>query len=157
MALPFISEENIDNVIGTLNISEKKFETILAEFKTAQPAILGYLFSDTFDLLTTYEKENFLFISLVIWKSISNASNEKLPIIGGNQIETTEDLNWGKIENIKAKNFQERVTYLFENYPQEDLLAFVEDFLVDDEDNEITKEGRMYIFVAAKTIIDCFV
>ena len=43
----------------------------------------------------------------------------------------------------------------FENYQQEDLLAFVEDSLIDDEDEIVTKVGREPMFVALKSIIDC--
>ena len=42
----------------------------------------------------------------------------------------------------------------FEDYAQEDMLAFVEDNLVEDEDSTITKEGREPIFVALKSVID---
>ena len=37
---------------------------------------------------------------------------------------------------------------------QEDLLAFVEDNLVEDEDSVVTKEGREPMFVALKSVID---
>ena len=55
--------------------------------------------------------------------------------------------------NISRK-FNEKIDPFFKDYPQEDLLAFVEDSLVQDEDSEITNEGRDYIFIALKTIID---
>jgi hypothetical protein len=60
------------------------------------------------------------------------------------------------LEPVKSKPFQHKADVFFKDYPQEDLLAFVEDALADDEDSEVTKEGREPMFVALKTIIDVF-
>jgi len=42
----------------------------------------------------------------------------------------------------------------FKNYFQEDLLAFVEDSLIEEEEGLVTKVGREPMFVALKSIID---
>ena len=55
---------------------------------------------------------------------------------------------------MTAKRFRDRMDIFFENYSQEDLLAFVEDNLVEDEDSLVTKEGREPMFVALKSVID---
>jgi hypothetical protein len=42
----------------------------------------------------------------------------------------------------------------FDGYPQEDLLAFLEDSLQQDEENPVTGVGAELIAVTAKSIID---
>jgi len=42
----------------------------------------------------------------------------------------------------------------FKDYPQEDLLAFAEDALTEDDDSPVTAEGREPMMVFLKTAID---
>jgi hypothetical protein len=77
------------------------------------------------------------------------------------ELEEIEEGNWTQLNDAVGKNFRQKLDGFFEDYPQEDLLAFVEDSLViskegeESDDFEISKEGREPIFVALKTIIDC--
>ena len=57
---------------------------------------------------------------------------------------------------MTAKKFRERLDVFFQDYFQEDLLAFVEDSLSEEEEEMVTKIGREPMFVALKTIIDCW-
>jgi hypothetical protein len=61
------------------------------------------------------------------------------------------------MENSTGKQFSDRLNPFFEGYPQEDLLAFAEEAVTEDEgepDGIIGKEAREPIFVALKTMID---
>ena len=49
---------------------------------------------------------------------------------------------------------ENKLDSFFKDYPQEDLLALVEDSIQQDEDNIVTPVGREIIFVACKSIID---
>ncbi|MFT5382917.1 MAG: hypothetical protein ACI81W_000313, partial [Saprospiraceae bacterium] len=63
---------------------------------------------------------------------------------------------WEKLSENQSKGFRDKLDVFFENTSQEDLLAFVEDALVqDEEDDMISPEGREYVFITLKTIIDC--
>ena len=42
----------------------------------------------------------------------------------------------------------------FKNYSEEDLLAFVEDILVEDDDQELTTVGKEIILICSKSLID---
>ena len=77
---------------------------------------------------------------IVIFKSFNDAP-------GGfkEEIEEIEEQNWTLLNETKAKGFREKLDAFFEDYPQEDLLAFVEDALVEDEDDFLTKEGKELI------------
>ena len=71
------------------------------------------------------------------------------------QISQQEEKNWEVLHASKTKDFRDRVTPFFEDYFQEDLLAFVEDALVEDEDEDgeevVTTDGRPALFVSLKT------
>ena len=152
--MKFIPESIIDQkaeAIGKLS----DFSGLVQGLKENQPAVLAFLFSESFDLLTQSEKDYALFLTLVIWESVMEFYPE-VEEIDPLSIEKAEEENWEKISGVSAKEFREKLDVFFENSPQEDLLAFLEDALVHDEDDMVTKEGREYVFIAIKTIIDCF-
>jgi len=65
-----------------------------------------------------------------------------------------EETNWGKMQEVSAKKFRERLDVFFSSTSQEDLLAFIEDALLDEEEGILSKEGREPIFIILKSIID---
>ena len=68
-----------------------------------------------------------------------------------------EEKNWQLFEDNQKISWEDKMTKVFESYPQTDLLAFVEDMLVEDDDDEttISNIGREFIFVTAKSFVDC--
>ena len=160
MSKKFVSEKVIDAKAAKLGALDGDFDEILEEFKEQQSAILGYLFSESFLILTQEEKEYLLYLALVIWESCEEVL-EGIMEISPEELEEIEEANWMEFNEATGKNFRQKLDGFFDDYPQEDLLAFVEDSLVISEDGEksedfeVTKEGREPIFVALKTIIDC--
>ena len=63
-----------------------------------------------------------------------------------------EDQNWALREEVA--NVTEAIDQYFDGFVEEDLLAFVEDMLIIDEESEITELGREVIFITAKSYID---
>lgn len=149
----FISEKVIDNLAEELEGQSGSYEQLINNFQESQPAIMAYILSGDTLFLTQEEREHFLYLSLIIWETTRRKKPE-LPIIDAQAIEKAEDKNWTQLEAVKARTFRERMDVFFEKYPQEDLLAFVEDALIPDDESPITKEGREPLFVALKTIID---
>ena len=92
---------------------------------------------------------------------LRNSIKDELPSdfsINEKTLGEAEERNWTLLQSSKSNNFQERLNPFFENYPQEDLLAFVEDALADEEDDGLlTREGREPIFITLKSILDCWV
>ena len=150
--MQFVSESVIDEAAETLG-SEENYSIIVQDFKSHQPVLLAYLFSDNFELLTQKEREYMMFLALVVWRACQKTQAE-ITLVEENLLEDLEERNWEQLHKVVSRKFNERIDIFFKNYPQEDLLAFVEDALVSDEDSEITNEGRDYIFIALKTIID---
>lgn len=151
--MPFVSEDFIDTVAEDLAARDEGYQQAITDFQQRQPELMAFIISEDTIFLTSQERDHFLYLSLIIWESVSRQSPE-LPIIGRDKIAKAEDKNWEKLEGVKTRSFRERLDIFFEGYPQEDLLAFVEDALVPDDDSPITKEGREPLFVALKTIID---
>lgn len=145
----------IDEVTEELSASEKALEHTLDMMNQQQAVLLAYLFSENFEAFEENEREFILFLSSVIWKSIFRVWGSQDPITEV-QIELAEEANWALIQSAKGQNFRDRLNVFFEENPaKEDLLAFVEDALLEDEDSPVTEEGREPIFVSLKTIIDC--
>ena len=151
----FVSETIIDAVVEQLESANFEIETEI--FGKRQPALLGYVFSEDFELLTHEERDFMLYLLIVIWKSVEKVKGE-LPPTPADLLEEAEEHNWEILDKVNEKRFRDRMTVFFDDSDQEDLLAFIEDALVeDDEDSVVTKEGREPIFVALKTVVDVIV
>ena len=150
--MQFIPESTIDQTVEYLETLDN-YDALMAELGQSQPAVLAYLLSDNFDLFTEAERDFSLFLSLTIWKSIQHHYPD-FPVLTAAQIGKNEESNWEIFDQQRTKVFKEKLNVFFENYEQEDLLAFVEDALEPDDEHLITNEGRDYLFISMKSIID---
>ena len=149
-----ITQEAIEAIMLRLQTTPDLFSSLLDGLEREQPAIINWIFSESFDILNQEEKQYFLFLSLVIIVSISEAL-EIEDVIDPKRIEVAEEKNWEVFTSQSAKEFREKINVFFDAYPQEDLLAFVEDALeLEQEDQVVTTIGRPPMFMALKTIID---
>ncbi len=155
--MKFINEHLIDQAAESLNTSEENYERTVEEMQVAQPVVLSYFFTENFEVFTRKEQEYLFYLMLVIWKAIT-LSGEEMPAVTEQQLARAEDENWEQLQGVKAKGFHERLNVFFEGYPQEDLLAFAEDALSEEEGEDtplVTQEGREALFVSLKSAIDC--
>lgn len=153
MTIPFIAEQAIDEVTAILSQNEEQYDLAIIELQSKQPILFSYWLSESFKLLTEEEKAYLLYLGLVIWKAIDSEFTET-PVLFSEDIEEIEEKNWTLFNESKARKFREKLDTFFDKYPQEDLLAFVEDALVEDEDSFVTKEGKELLFIGLKTTID---
>ena len=113
------------------------------------------MLSENFKLLTQDEQAYLLYLALVIWQSTQIVQRTAFPI-ETDLIESKEEANWVLLHASKARRFKERLDGFFDNTTQEDLLAFIEDALIEEEeDNFVTKEGKELLFIGLKTVVDC--
>lgn len=154
-----ISESTIEQVLEQFESQAIDFESAIKNLGKRQPAVLSFLLSDNESVLTEDEQDYLLYLATVIFTAVEKEQSE-LPPISPDVIEEAEEANWELMGSMKGKTFREQLDPFFENYSQEDLLAFVEDALSaepEDEDGEvfsITAEGREPMFVTLKTLID---
>jgi len=153
MIVPFIAEEIIDSITETLDNQENSYDIAIGDMQAKQPILFSYLLSESFKLLIKEESEYLLYLALVIWKAVDTKVGA-IPLLDSAKIEEIEERNWTLFNETNARRFKEKLDAFFDNYPQEDLLAFVEDALVDDEDSFVTKEGKELLFIGLRTTID---
>lgn len=155
--MKFVSEKIIDAIIEELeDLPDEQYEQRMEAFAEAQPVLFAWLFSDNFDLLAEDEKGYLQYLALIAWLSITKVNGPGEPV-SEEQIGEAEEKNYQVLEASTAKKFRDRLNPFFENTPQEDLLAFAEEAVLEDEDDPeslVTKEGREPIFVAIKTLVD---
>jgi hypothetical protein len=153
--MKIITEKTIDRYINQLETEKSQAESLLKTFSDEQPAFTQFIASENFKLLEESEYDIFLFILTVIYSSWSS-QNEDVPIIDAELISSIDEENWEVYNEQGGQNYKKALDVFFTNYKQEDLLAFVEDTLVEDEDadDSISTVGRELIFITAKTLID---
>ncbi len=154
--MKFVSEKIIDGVIDQLDgLAEQAYESRMQQFADRQPVAFAYLFSEQFDLLTDDEKGYLQYLALIIHESWLKVNPDTDPI-SEEELGLAEERNHEILEASGGATLKKRLDPFFENTPQEDLLAMVEDAVLDEEDLEVlTKEGREPIFIALKSLIDC--
>lgn len=156
--MKFVSETVIDQIIEELeNASDEQYEARMEAFAEAQPVLVAWLFdSEQFGLLTEDEQGYLQYLCLIAW-SAAERVNGPLEPASEEQIGLAEEKNYEVMEASTAKKFRDRLNPFFEGTAQEDLLAFAEDAVCEDEDDPealVTKDGREPIFVAVKTLVD---
>lgn len=153
--MPFITEQLLEEAALALNDSEMVYEQAVAALQDKQPILFAYFFTENFQALTPQERDYLFYLLLVVWEAMGRAG-VSAPRITEQQLSTAEEYNWGILEQSRAKGFHQRLDPFFQGYPQEDLLAFAEDALAEDEEGQATTtEGREAMFISLKTAIDC--
>jgi len=153
---PMILEADIDALHDEMGRQQGLDEKLLSRFANQQPHITGWLLGEDFKLLTEEEQDYLFFIAMCIYEVCSRKIGARAEV-SGDDIREVEEANWTILEASTGKSFRERMDVFFESTPQEDLLAFIEDSLTeDDEDSDtiVTKIGREPMFVALKSIVD---
>ena len=149
-----VQETTIDRVVDIFNEDEAALDQALAALETQQPLLYGYLLeSEEFEAFTDAEREYLLFLALVVWSSAEEQYGT-CPEITEEQLSAAEEKNWDQLGELSETRFRERVSMFFTDYKEEDLLAFIEDALLEDEDTPVTKEGREALFISLKSVID---
>lgn len=148
-----ITEKAIDHLIETMDTSPDGVKRFWSQCQSQFPELAHYILNVDQDILTEDEYDQMIFIAMICIQACIN-SNSKTPISDiSEKIAQIEDQNWEVIDNQRG-DFRSKLNAFFDQYPEEDILAFVEDILVDDDTSEISLVGREVIFVKLKTLID---
>jgi hypothetical protein len=128
-----IPESIINDIIDQYQ-DEQKYLTDLKHLASEQPDLIAFIDQENYSLLTNDEIALLEYLTLVIYFS-SMKMIEKTIQIQGKSLEAAEEDNWNTFNEITAKSFFNKLDSFFKDYPQEDLLALVEDSIQQDEDN----------------------
>jgi hypothetical protein len=139
-----IQESHIDKYLGSI-------EQELKDSFLKEEELLSYLGSDNFDVLNDGERKVMFFCCEVIFNTY-NICHGAFPVIYMDNFYAHEEKNWTIRED--SSSWEDCKNTFFEGYEEEDILAFVEDVLVDDEDNHMTDIGKEFIFILCKSYID---
>ncbi len=149
-----IKEATIDRILIRLESASEEYEVEIADFAEAQPELMDYLTNEDVEAFTERERELLLFAALVIYQSVED-ERAGVEAVSGDQLATAEEANYEIMDKAKAPTFRDRLTPFFEQSGEEELLAFVEDLvLAEGEEDEISREAREPFFVTLKTVID---
>ncbi|MBK8620521.1 MAG: hypothetical protein IPN79_01850 [Saprospiraceae bacterium] len=150
--MEFIPEDKIEHIIQQYE-DPVVFENDLISLKNENPLILDFISEERMDLLKKEELAFLEFITLVIY-SASKLGINKIPKVKGQVLEDAEEKNYDLWENEGKKSLKNAFDVYFDGYEQEDLLAFLEDSLQQDDENPVTGVGAELIAVTAKSVID---
>jgi hypothetical protein len=155
--MKFIAEDIIEDSIAYLDASEAYYEQTVQHFQAQQPIAFTYLFAEGFALLTEEEQGLLRYMALVVWRAVTQTKQQPARHISQEEIGQAEEANWEKF-NVQKGSFRDKLDIFFADTDQEDLLAFLEDTLMEDEEdkeNDIAPEARATLFISLKSIIDC--
>ena len=146
-----ISEKTIEKV--AMNLEHSSFEGEMQNLKDAYPVIHAYLLNDQLEHLSEEEYQLLLFGALVILHSFEQ-EKEIGPEILPSQLEDMESANWAAFDNSKPTGFREKLDSFFNDTEEEELLAFIEDLVADDEEMPISSAAKEVIFISLKSLVD---
>jgi len=128
----------------------KKTSSLLEEY----PTLLAYLDQESNTVLLEEEKDLQWYIIMVCLSSILDAEVH-VPAFTVDLLTSAEEQNWDTLQSTSGGSWKDRLDPFFDGYPQEDLLAFIEDMVQEDEESPVTAIGREVIFISAKSVVDC--
>lgn len=146
-----IHEQEINDCLEELSGEALTFEEHLQGWAEWQPLIAHFVLSDDFQLLTEEEKEILLFGATVI-VSLARKNETQSDPLTEDEIGDLEEANWIWLEEADGNSLHDKLDEIFEDYPEQELLAFVEDLISDEE--ELSRLGSEVILVGLKTLID---
>jgi hypothetical protein len=156
--MEFVSEEIIDKIIdGLEDLDDVQYEKKMDAFAEAQPVVIAWLFGEQFEELLSEDEQGYLqYLALIAWLSIEKVAGPR-EAVSEEMIGEAEERNYEILENSPGKTFRDRLNPFFEKTDQEDLLAFAEEAVMEEEEEAdalVGKEGREPIFIALKTLVD---
>jgi len=156
MATTLVDEKIIELVIESLE-DNNKLIALEGRWEQDFPSISDYLYQDNFSLLIEEEKAYLIFIIAVIFLSWEEKFGSFEKDFKPKALEKIEEANWEKLNNSKGKSFREKLDVFFNGHSQEDLLAFIEDSVQEDDEQMVSSAARDIIFICATTILDTII
>lgn len=156
MNTTLVDEKTIESIIESLD-DNKKLVALEERWGEDFPAIADYLNQDSFSLLVEEEKAYLSFMIAVIFLSWEEKFGKFEKDFKPKALEKIEEISWEKLNNAKGKSFREKLDVFFDGHTQEDLLAFIEDSVQEDDEQMVSGAARDIVFICATTILDTII
>ena len=151
-----VHEKTILKVLERYGAEEIAIASLIESFISKQAHLWKYINDEIIPVLTKKEADYLVFLLLII-ENATELSDVEIPVVEVSEFEEIEEANWEKFEGVKSKKFRARLDPFFEDSKEEDLLAFVEDMLTLEDEDQITSIGRDPIFIACASFIETVV
>ena len=152
----FVTEDVIESIIEKIE-GENTLTDLVSRWEKDFIALDNYMHQESFSLLTTEEKVYLEMMVAVIFLSWEEVNGRFTQDLDAKLLEKIEELNWEKFHSSRAKGFRDKLNPFFDNHSQEDLLAFIEDSIEDDEDQMVTGAARDIVFICTVTVLDTII
>lgn len=152
--MKYIDEEAIELILEKWENSGV-YEDRLAEMMNDHPQVTGFLIQESTEILTEAEKDVMWFITTTLIEVLEDEVN--METVSEKGLMSQEEANWALYQENPKGVFYDRISPFFEDYPQEDLLAFIEDMTQVDEEGDMTKIGREVVFMTCKSLLDAMI
>lgn len=147
-----IEEPIIEGVAASLTAESLEVDQLVGDTMDAAPGVVAFLSQDSVRLLTDDEYAMLWYIVTVILRSWQQVHGS-LPDLTVESLGDQEEQLWTWYDQDAKLPFSQRLDRFFDATKEEDLLAFVEDMTVLDDDHIITEAGRPIIVVMASAIV----
>ncbi len=148
-----VTEQHIERILRSLERSSEMVDEAVEKSLNKYPPISHYLLQVDQDILTALEFHQLLVGAAVIMTAFEQVLEREISDDILDALSEKEDFNWKAMLSQKG-TFHQKLDIFFDGYPEEDLLAFIEDSLYEDEDDDMTPVGREVIFIKLKTLVD---
>jgi hypothetical protein len=143
----------LENQLDRLSEQALVFEDEVDQWTQWQPDIAAYILSDDFSLLTEVERETLLFGATLLL-TVARENGLATEPISEETIGELDEANWTWLEESEGRSLSDKMDVLFDQYPEPELLAFIEDLCTDEEEEDLTRSGGEIMVVALKTVAD---
>lgn len=147
-----IEEPIIEGVAASLTAESLEVDQLVGDTMDAAPGVVAFLSQDSVRLLTDDEYAMLWYIVTVILRSWQQVHGS-LPDLTVESLGDQEEQLWTWYDQDAKLPFSQRLDRFFDATKEEDLLAFVEDMTVLDDDQIITEAGRPILVVMASAIV----
>lgn len=149
-----IPESTIDDLVEYYEAFPETLITKTADYMDEFPTLLAYLDQESNEVLLDEERDLHWYI-VVVCLSASLEEGVEIRPFTVEGLSAAEETNWELLQEAGPGSWRDRLDPFFASLDQEDLLAFVEDLLQEDEESPLTTIGREVIFISVKSILDC--
>lgn len=158
-----ISEEIVTQTWQRIaQISPQEVQRYMNQMSREQPAILAYLLTLDGDPFNQNEVGYILLIAMVVWQ-VMKQSPQGLRSVPIEEVERADEANFAFLERFLSAgemDFEAAVAKMLEEYPEPEVLRYIVEALMEEEEDEEEpfRDGyRGLAFVCLKTVLDAFI